>query len=293
MTQGVPVGAVEAGEQPRLVLRVPVEVVDAGAREFFRVEAGQLLADVILGRAEHVLHRLVHVDDAPVGVGHHDVGGDVVQGDPDAQVLVGDAFRLGHVEAQPDLHVGQGFQNPADFVVSVHLDGAVVAALGNLVEVVDGPPQRLHDGARQQPAHARRAEDRGQKHGQHQAASCGGLGFGQLAGFPRVPVQGDEQVVGRLIGRLVERVDVVDQHIADLVMHAGLQGGFGRQDALPAESGAGGMKPFQRGFHLAGGGDIGIERDLDQLAPGIIDALAVFADGIEVGLDAVVMQPGQ
>jgi hypothetical protein len=86
--------------------------------------------------------------------------------------------------------------------------------------------------------------------------------------------------------------DVVDQHVADIVVHAGLQGGFGRQDALLAEAGAAGVKLFQSGLHLAGGGDIGIERDLDQLAPGVIDALAVFADGIEVGLDAMVMQPG-
>ena len=45
-----------------------------------------------------LLYRLVGVNDDPVRIGDHHAGADVVEGNLDAQVFVGYAQRVGHIE---------------------------------------------------------------------------------------------------------------------------------------------------------------------------------------------------
>ena len=142
-------------QHPALVRRILVEHVDVRAEQLRRLEVRQVLADVGLGGAEHLDDGAVHVDDLHVAVGDHHVGGDVVEADLDAQVLVADAPRLLHLEAQAHLHRLQRLQHAAGLVVAGDVDAVLVVARGEAAEGVHRLAERRTDGARHPVGHRR------------------------------------------------------------------------------------------------------------------------------------------
>ena len=61
-----------------------METVEVGAEHAIRVEVGQGTADLVSVRTEHGGDRLVHINDLAVVVGHHDVTGNLIEGNADA-----------------------------------------------------------------------------------------------------------------------------------------------------------------------------------------------------------------
>ena len=76
-------------------------------------------------------------------IGNHDVGGNVVEADLDAQVLIRHTLCFSDVEALHDLHRLQALQHLAEFVVTGDIDITCVVALGQrlegLLDIGQGP----------------------------------------------------------------------------------------------------------------------------------------------------------
>ena len=90
-------------EHALLVGRVPVEDVHARAQDLARLEVGQGLAQVRLGRQQHAFDRLVHEHDLVVGIGDHHAVGHRFQGRLDPAVALGVLARRG----ERGTHVGE------------------------------------------------------------------------------------------------------------------------------------------------------------------------------------------
>src|SRR3954469_18992538 len=56
------------------MLGILMKHIDVGSNERRHVEVGQLFLEIGLSRAQQVCHRIIHVDDVQVVVGHHQVG---------------------------------------------------------------------------------------------------------------------------------------------------------------------------------------------------------------------------
>src|SRR5581483_9037620 len=141
------VGVPQVFQHALLVLGIAVELVDRAAHDAAQVEARQVAAQVGLGLAQHLHDRLVDVHDLAVVVGDHDVGGDVVEGVADAQVLVGGAL-LALGRGQFRRHVlpfdddAQALAAAADDRVENQVEGAAAdlqRGLVGMAELVEQP----------------------------------------------------------------------------------------------------------------------------------------------------------
>ena len=140
-----PVGVGHARQQFALVFRVFVEYVDVRAQQLVGGKLGEVLAQIVLGVPHHLLDRLVQVNNVSVVVGHHHVGGHVVQRDLDALRGIALAARLVEIETELDLHRLQGTQHVAYFVTAMNIDAIIEITLGDLAEMPDHAFQRLQN----------------------------------------------------------------------------------------------------------------------------------------------------
>jgi hypothetical protein len=127
----------------RLMQQVRVKVVEALPADARASEFAQLLAEHAFVLPEQAVHRLIGVNDLPIGIRHHHTTRHVIQGCANAAVLDPLMALFGDLRRQTPLHGSHAREELADLIATGLIDAAIVLALGDALRDV----QQAHDGA--------------------------------------------------------------------------------------------------------------------------------------------------